>query len=78
MAGFANAPLLETPASVSVLTSQQMLDLQIRSTTDAARYIFNILFVNGKKIGGEYTYVRKNSNSLLKSLMPILSPALTS
>jgi iron complex outermembrane receptor protein len=38
VAGFANAPLLETPASVSVLTSQQMLDLQIRSTTDAARY----------------------------------------
>jgi iron complex outermembrane receptor protein len=37
-AGFFNAPLLETPASVSVLTSQQMLDLQIRSTTDAARY----------------------------------------
>ncbi|MYN42298.1 TonB-dependent siderophore receptor [Duganella sp. FT109W] len=38
VAGFANAPLLETPASVSVLTAQQMLDLQIRSTTDAARY----------------------------------------
>ncbi|KAK3388020.1 glycoside hydrolase [Podospora didyma] len=28
-----------------------------------AHYIFNILIVNGKKIGGEYTYVRKNSNS---------------
>ncbi|WP_432379290.1 TonB-dependent siderophore receptor [Duganella sp. P38] len=38
VAGFSNAPLLETPASVSVLTAQQMLDLQIRSTTDAARY----------------------------------------
>jgi len=38
VAGFSSAPLLETPASVSVLTSQQMLDLQIRSTTDAARY----------------------------------------
>jgi iron complex outermembrane receptor protein len=38
VAGFGNAPLLETPASVSVLTSQQMLDLQIRSTTDAAKY----------------------------------------
>jgi iron complex outermembrane receptor protein len=36
--GFANAPLLSTPASLSVITSQQMLDLQIRSTTDAARY----------------------------------------
>ncbi|MET0321590.1 MAG: TonB-dependent siderophore receptor [Duganella sp.] len=36
--GFSNAPLLETPASLSVITSQQMLDLQIRSTTDAARY----------------------------------------
>ena len=38
VAGFSNAPLLETPASVSVLTAQQMLDLQVRSTTDAARY----------------------------------------
>lgn len=38
VAGFTNAPLLETPASVSVLTAQQMLDLQIRSTTDAARF----------------------------------------
>ena len=38
IAGFSNAPLLETPTSVSVLNSQQMLDLQIRSTTDAARY----------------------------------------
>jgi len=38
IAGFSNAPLLETPASVSVLTSQQMLDLQIRSTTDAAKF----------------------------------------
>ncbi|MRW88001.1 TonB-dependent siderophore receptor [Pseudoduganella sp. FT26W] len=38
VAGFGSAPLLETPASVSVLTSQQMLDLQIRSTTDAAKF----------------------------------------
>lgn len=38
VAGFGNAPLLDTPASVSVLTAQQMLDLQIRSTTDAAKF----------------------------------------
>lgn len=38
VAGFSTAPLLETPASVSVLTAQQMLDLQIRSTTDAAKF----------------------------------------
>jgi len=38
VAGFFNAPLLETPASVSVLNAQQMLDLQIRSTTDAAKF----------------------------------------
>ena len=38
VAGFSSAPLLETPAAVSVLTAQQMLELQIRSTTDAARY----------------------------------------
>ena len=36
--GFSNATLLSTPASLNVITSQQMLDLQIRSTTDAARY----------------------------------------
>lgn len=38
VAGFSSAPLLDTPASVSVLTARQMQDLQIRSTTDAARY----------------------------------------
>jgi iron complex outermembrane receptor protein len=38
VAGFSSASLLETPASVSVLTAQQMLDLQIRSTTDAAKF----------------------------------------
>ena len=38
VAGFADAPLLQTPASVSVLTSQQMLDRDVHSTTDAERY----------------------------------------
>ncbi|TFW18491.1 TonB-dependent siderophore receptor [Duganella callida] len=38
VAGFADTPLLETPASVSVLSAQQMLDLQIRSVTDAAKF----------------------------------------
>jgi hypothetical protein len=33
------------------------------AATADAHYIFNILFVNGKKIGGEYTYFRRNSNS---------------
>lgn len=28
-----------------------------------AHYIFNRLIVNGASIGGEYAYVRKNSNS---------------
>lgn len=28
-----------------------------------AHYIFNILIVNGQRIGGEYTYVRRNTNS---------------
>jgi len=36
--GFSDAPLLQTPASISVLTQQQMQDLNIRNTTDAARY----------------------------------------
>ena len=36
--GFADSPLLQTPASISVLTAQQMQNLNIRSTTDAMRY----------------------------------------
>ena len=38
VAGFSEQPLLQTPASVSVLTREQMQDLNIRSTTDAARF----------------------------------------
>jgi iron complex outermembrane recepter protein len=38
VAGFSETPLLQTPASVSVITREQMQDLNIRSTTDAARY----------------------------------------
>ena len=38
VAGFSDMPLMQTPASVTVLTSQQMYDRDIRSTTDAARY----------------------------------------
>lgn len=38
VAGFAETPLLQTPASVNVLTRERMQDLNIRSTTDAARY----------------------------------------
>ncbi len=38
VAGFSDAPLLETPASVSVLTRQQMQDLRVRSTSDAMKY----------------------------------------
>ncbi|WP_295999873.1 TonB-dependent siderophore receptor [Rugamonas sp.] len=36
--GFADTPLMQTPASVSVLSAQQMQDRDIHSTTDAARY----------------------------------------
>ena len=36
--GFGDAPLLETPASVSVLTLGQMQDLRIRSSTDAMKF----------------------------------------
>ena len=38
VAGFADAPLLQTPASVSVITHEQMLDLNIRNVTDASKY----------------------------------------
>jgi iron complex outermembrane receptor protein len=38
VAGFSEQPLLQTPASVSVLTREQLQELNIRSTTDAAKY----------------------------------------
>lgn len=38
VAGFGDAALLDTPASVSVITSQQMQDRQIRTTSDASKY----------------------------------------
>jgi len=38
-----------------------------------AHYIFNILMVNGQQIGGEYEYVRKNSNSYMPSFMEIVN-----
>ncbi|HZX28739.1 MAG TPA: TonB-dependent receptor plug domain-containing protein, partial [Telluria sp.] len=36
--GFADTPLLQTPASVNVISREQIADLQIRNTTDAMRY----------------------------------------
>jgi len=36
--GFGSAPLLQTPASISVITRQQMQDFAIRQTTDAMKY----------------------------------------
>jgi iron complex outermembrane receptor protein len=38
VAGFSEQALLQTPASVSVLTREQMQDLNVRSTTDAAKF----------------------------------------
>ena len=38
VAGFSDQPLLQTPASVSVLTREQLQDLNIRSTSDAAKF----------------------------------------
>ena len=36
--GFSDAPLLDTPASITAITSSQMLDLSIRNVTDASRF----------------------------------------
>jgi iron complex outermembrane receptor protein len=36
--GFGDTPLADTPASISVITREQMQDLRIRTTTDAARF----------------------------------------
>lgn len=38
VAGFGEQPLLQTPASVSVLTREQLQDLNIRNTSDAAKF----------------------------------------
>ncbi|MDC8756132.1 TonB-dependent siderophore receptor [Janthinobacterium fluminis] len=38
IAGFSDAPLLQTPASVSVFTRAQMQDLQIRSTSEVMKF----------------------------------------
>jgi hypothetical protein len=38
-----------------------------------AHYIFNILMHNGQQIGGEYDYVRRNSNSYMPSFMEIVN-----
>ncbi|MFZ6648305.1 TonB-dependent siderophore receptor [Undibacterium sp. TJN25] len=36
--GFSDAPLLETPASITVFTQSLMQDLQVRQTTDAVKF----------------------------------------
>ncbi|KAL2269661.1 hypothetical protein VTJ83DRAFT_1845 [Remersonia thermophila] len=41
--------------------------------TADAHYIFNILYVNGQRLGGEYTYVRRNSNSYFPVFPDILN-----
>jgi hypothetical protein len=46
--------------------------LGLASLTNA-HYIFNILIVNGKTMGGEYKYFRKNSNSYNPSFPDILT-----
>lgn len=38
VAGFTDMPLLNTPASVTVLNREKMQELNIRSTTDAAKF----------------------------------------
>jgi iron complex outermembrane receptor protein len=38
VAGFSEQPLLQTPASVSVITREQLQELNIRNTTDAAKF----------------------------------------
>ena len=36
--GFADAPLLQTPAAVTVITQKELQDLQIRHTSDAMKF----------------------------------------
>lgn len=47
--------------------------LAAMAATADAHYIFNILYVNGQRQGGEYTYVRRNSNSYNPAFPDIVS-----
>jgi len=48
-----------------------VLGATLLATADA-HYIFNILYVNGQQKGGEYTYVRRNTNSYMPTFPDIL------
>ncbi|KAK0718647.1 glycoside hydrolase [Lasiosphaeria miniovina] len=54
---------------------KSLLLLAALAVSADAHYIFNILMVNGKKIGGEYTYVRRNSNSYNPAFPDIVEKA---
>ena len=54
------------------MKSSLLLAAAMSAVADA-HYIFNILMVNGKQIGGEYDYVRRNSNSYNPAFPDIVS-----
>ncbi|KAJ2993390.1 hypothetical protein NUW58_g1856 [Xylaria curta] len=54
--------------SFTLATAVALLSAPLASS----HYILNILMHNGKQVGGEYTYVRRNSNSYMPSFTEIL------
>lgn len=79
VAGFSDAPLLQTPASVSVLTREQMQDLNIRTTTDAAKFDASIGDAYNAVGYAEQFSIRgfklNNANSYRKDGLPISGDA---
>jgi iron complex outermembrane recepter protein len=77
--GFSEAPLLQTPASISVFTREQMQDLRIRTTTDAAKYDASINESYNAIGYAEQFSVRgfalDNASSYRKDGLPITSDA---
>lgn len=55
------------------MKSLQALLLAALATPSTAHYIFNILVVNDQEVGGEYDYIRRNTNSYMPSFPDILT-----
>ncbi|KAK8068471.1 hypothetical protein PG996_007583 [Apiospora saccharicola] len=49
------------------MRASSLLSLGLAAAATEAHYIFNLLIVNGVSQGGEYAYVRKNSNTYMPS-----------
>lgn len=55
------------PLPPPIMKSTTFLSLLAAPLAAQAHYIFSIVFVNGVQKGGDYTYIRKNSNTYMPS-----------